>query len=318
LAPFQGAIQSHVLWGWILYAWKGEDMTCLRRAPLFIPGDSSRKIDKGLTLNADSIILDLEDGVAYSRKAEARQIVAQALQANDFGRSERLVRINSFDSDLGEEDLRETLAGRPDGFVLPKVETALTIQHASEKIGEYERSHGIQEGHTRLLASIETALGVINVREIASADSRLDALMFGAEDLASDLGAIRTRSGWEVFYAKSAVVTAASAYELQAIDSPSINLDDHESLIAEARQAAELGYSGKMAIHPAQLEALHTIFTPSPEAVAAAQRLLDAYEAHRASGKGVFILDGKLVELPMARAAQRIVIKMRAINNVPA
>lgn len=293
-------------------------MTRLRRAPLFIPGDSRRKIEKGLTLNADSIILDLEDGVAYSHKAEARQIVAQALQNYDFGRTERLVRINPFDSDLGEDDLLETLVGRPDGFVLPKVEAARTIQEVSEKIGKYEKSQGLPEGQTRLLASVETALGVMNVREIASADSRLDALMFGAEDLAGDIGAIRTRSGWEVFYAKSAVVTAASAYELEAIDSPSINLNDRDGLIVEARQAAELGYSGKMAIHPAQLEALHDIFTPSPDTVAAAQRLLDAYQAHQASGNGVFTLDGKLVELPMARAAQRIVRKMRAINNVPA
>lgn len=290
-------------------------MTRLRRAPLFIPGDSPRKIEKGLTLNADAIILELEDGVAYDRKAEARQMAAEALQSLDFGRTERLVRINALETGLAEADLEATLMGRPDGYVIPKVEGAATLQWISKTIRTWEQKQGWPIGEIKLLAIIETALGVMNLREVATADDRLDALMFGAEDLAGDIGAVRTPAGWEVFYAKSAVVTAAAAFGLEAIDTPFVNLKDPAGLAAEAQQALEMGYSGKMAIHPAQLETLHQVFTPSPEAVAAAQRLLKAYEEHQARGSGVFTLDGKMVDRPMVRTAQKILAKMRQINE---
>ncbi len=290
-------------------------MTRLRRAPLFIPGDSPRKIEKGLTVDADVIILELEDGVAYDRKAEARQMAAEALQSLDFGRTERLVRINALETGLAEADLEATLIGRPDGYVIPKVEGAATLQWVSKTIRTWEQKQGWPVGEIKLLAIIETALGVMNLREVATADDQLDALMFGAEDLAGDIGAIRTSAGWEVFYAKSAVVTAAAAFGLEAIDTPVINFKDSTGLAAEAQQALEMGYSGKMAIHPAQLETLHQVFTPSPEAVAAAQRLLEAYEEHQARGSGVFTLDGKMVDRPMVRAAQKILAKMRQINE---
>ena len=290
-------------------------MSRLRRAPLFIPGDSQRKIEKGLGLDADSIILELEDGVAYNRKKEARQIVTQVLQDMDFGRSERLVRINAFDSGLAESDLTATLIGQPDGYVIPKVESGAIIKAISQKISQFETEHNWPPGQIKLLAIVETALGVMNLRDIATADPRLEALMFGAEDLAGDIGAIRTGPGWEVFYAKSAVVTTAAAFGLEAIDTPYIHLKNPEGLAVEAQQAAELGYSGKMAIHPAQLTPLHTIFTPSPEAIAAAKRLLDAHEAHQASGSGVFTLDNKMVDMPMVRAAQKIIEKVKTIHD---
>jgi len=286
----------------------------LRRAPLFIPGDSPRKIEKGLTLKADAVILELEDGVADERKAEARQIVAKALQTLDFGPAERLVRINALETGLAEADLEATLVGRPDGYVIPKVETAAAVQWVSQTIRAWEQKEGWPSEGIRLLAIVETALGVMNLREIAAAGPRLEALLFGAEDLAGDIGAIRTPAGWEVFYAKSAVVTAAAAFGLEAIDTPFINLQDPTGLGVEARQALEMGYSGKLAIHPAQLETLRQIFTPSPEAVAAAQRLLEVYADHVARGSGVFILDGKMVDRPMVRAAQKILTKARQID----
>ncbi|MFQ5577543.1 MAG: HpcH/HpaI aldolase/citrate lyase family protein [Anaerolineae bacterium] len=290
-------------------------MTRLRRAPLFIPADSPRKIEKGLTLDADAIILELEDGVAVSRKTEARQIAAHALQTYNFGRAERLVRINASGTGLTDDDLAATLPARPDGYIIPKVDSAQTIRAIDQKIGQFEATQNWPAGQIKLLALVETAQGVLNLPHIAAAAARLDALILGAEDLAADIGAVRTRAGWETFYAKSALVIAAAAFGLDAIDTPCLSLQDPERLRAEARQAAELGYCGKLAIHPAQLEPLHQIFTPAPDAVSAARRLLNAFDAHQHSGRGVFTLDGKMVDMPLIRAAQKIIQKIEAIND---
>ena len=291
-------------------------MTRLRRAPLFVPGDSPRKIEKSLTLPADAIILELEDGVAFNRKVEARQTVAETLQTLDFGPSERLVRINALQTGLAEADLEATITGRPDGYIIPKVETARSLTWIDQRLNTVEQERGWPAGSIRLLALIETPLAVMNLPEIATATPRLDALLFGAEDLAGSMGAVRTKAAWEGFYAKSAVVTAAAAYGLEAIDTPYVDLADLDGLAAEAQRALEMGYSGKLAIHPAQLETLHHIFTPSPEAVAAAQRLLDAYETQAAKGSGAFVLDGRMVDRPMVQAAQKILDKMAQIETI--
>ena len=286
-------------------------MTRLRRSLLFTPGDSHRKIKKGLTTDADCVILELEDGVAFSRKEEARQIVADALTTLDFGHTERLVRINARDTGLAEADLAATLEGRPDGYLIPKVDSPDTIQWVSNLIAEKENQQGWPSGEIKVMAIIESALAVMNLREIANADTRLVALMFGAEDLAGDMGATRTAAGWEGFYAKSAVVTAAAAYGLDAIDTPHINIRDTSDLAAAAQQSLEMGYSGKLAIHPNQIETINQIFTPSAEAIAAAERLLKAYDDQAASGQGAFTLDGKMVDMPMVRTANKIMEKAR-------
>ncbi|HEX9924505.1 MAG TPA: CoA ester lyase, partial [Anaerolineae bacterium] len=200
----------------------------------------------------------------------------------------------------------------PDGYVIPKVETAKQIQLVEHRLDEAERRHGWPDGSIRLLALIETALGVLNLAEIAQASPRLEALMFGAEDLAGDLGAQRTRAGWEVFYARSAVVTAAAAFGLQAIDMVFVDLQDLEGLAAEATLARQLGYEGKMAIHPRQVEVLNRVFAPSPAEIERAQRLVKAHAAHQAAGAGAFELDGKMVDLPVVRMAERVLEKARA------
>ena len=289
-------------------------MPRIRRAPLFIPADDPKKIKKGLTLNADAVILELEDGVAYSQKAEARQNIVDALTTLNFGRSERLVRINAVTTELAETDIETTMIGQPDGYMVPKVDSAETLKWVSEQITAWENKHGWPEGEIKLLAIIESALGVMNLREIATADPRLEALIFGAEDLAGDMGAIRTDAGWEGFYARSAVVTAAAAFGLEAIDTPHVTIKDSTGLTTQAQRALELGYSGKLAIHPAQLEPIHHIFTPTPERIAAAKRLLQAFNNHKAQGKGVFTLDGKMVDMPMVRAAQKIIDKAQQIG----
>lgn len=283
----------------------------LRRSVLFMPGDSMRKIQKATQLDADSIVMDLEDGVALNNKASARETIAEALRTLDFGRRERLVRVNPPDSGFLDDDIAATAPARPDGFVIPKTETAEDVQTVSQKLAAVEAAHGWPDGSLRLVAVVETALGVMNLREIAQADARLDALMFGAEDLAGDIGAVRTRAGWEVFFARSAVVTAAAAYGLQAIDMIFVDFQNLDGLAEECRTARQMGYVGKMAIHPKQVEIINREFSPTPAEIDRAQRLVAAHRAHQQSGRGAFAFEGKMVDMPVIRAAEHVLARAR-------
>ncbi len=287
-------------------------MIDIRRSMLFMPGDSMRKISKAAQLDVDSIVMDLEDSVTLEQKTEARQTVSEALNTLDFGRSERLVRLNHESTGLLSADFRGTIDARPDGYVLPKVESALQIQYVDQLLTGAEQSRKWEVGQIRLFAIIETALGIMNVKEIAQASPRIAALMFGAEDLAGDMGVSRTPAGGEVFYARSAVVTAAAAYKLQALDMVLIDLADLDRLAEESTVARQMGYEGKMAIHPRQVEVINRIFAPSAEEIKQAQRLLRAYKEQQQAGSGVFTLDGKMVDMPMVRMAERVLDKAAA------
>lgn len=288
-----------------------------RRALLYTPGDDLRKIRKAASLNVDTICLDMEDGVALNHKLEARQTIVEAMHTLDFGRSEKLVRINAIGSGLEAEDLQAALTHRPDGIVVPKIEHASQVQWVSEQISQAEMHSNWPVGGISLLVGVETAFGIINLREIASADSRLEAIIFGAEDLAGDIGALRSQDAWEVFYARSAVVLHAAAYGLQAIDMVYIDFQDSEGLSREALQAAQMGYAGKQIIHPNQVESVQQAFTPSDEVIAHALRLVEAFHAHQAAGAGAFALDGKMIDMPLLKAAQRQLDRARAAGKIP-
>lgn len=284
----------------------------LRRALLFMPGDAMPKIAKAVSLGVDSIVMDLEDGVALNQKAAARQTIVEALHTLDFGRSERLIRINPMGSEFAEADLRATIGARPDGYVLPKADFAEQVQAVAEFLTLEERARGWPAGSVRLLPIVETALGVVNVRETAGADDRVDALLFGAEDLAGDMGMQRTPEGWEVLYARSAVVTTAKAYRRQAIDIVYFDLQDLTGFEVECRFGRQLGYDGKMVIHPRQVEIAQRIFAPSPEEIERALRIVRAYAEAQAAGVGAFALDGRMVDMPVVRMAENTLHRARA------
>ncbi|MCU0474775.1 MAG: CoA ester lyase [Anaerolineae bacterium] len=288
--------------------------SAIRRALLFMPGDDRKKIEKASSLGVDSVIMDLEDGVALNNKPAARETVAHALREVSFGRSERLVRLNPTSQiDWCEEDFDHTIAGRPDGYVLPKVESAADIATVDGWLTTAEQVHGWPHGSIALIAIVETALGVVNLREIAGAAKRLQALAFGAEDLAGDMGATRTLEGWEGFYARSAVVTYAKAFGLQALDTPFIDVKADESLLVnDAERAMQMGYTGKLAIHPRQILPLQQVFTPTAAQIDRARRLIAEHDAQQAAGVGVFTFEGKMVDMPMIRAAQSVLSRARA------
>ncbi len=278
-----------------------------RRCLLFMPGDDLKKIQKGISLGVDSIVMDLEDGVALNRKAEARTTIANALRDLDFGRSERMVRLNPIGSGFESDDLAAVLPYAPDSFMLPKVDRADQVQWLDRQLAGT---------NIRLLPIFETARGIVNLKEIAAASDRIEALIFGAEDLAGDIGATRTSAGWEILYARSAVVTHAAAFGLQAIDTLCIDFTDEAALMTDARFGVQLGFSGKLAIHPKQVNVIQAIFTPSDEQIAKARRLIQAHDEQQAHGVGAFAFEGKMIDRPTIRAAQQVLAKAQAAGKI--
>jgi citrate lyase beta subunit len=281
-----------------------------------MPGDDRRKIEKSTTLSLDCICMDMEDGVAITRKTEARAVIAAAMKELDFGSSERCIRINSVGSGFEKFDLAAAVATNPDAIVVPKVESAAQVKSISDYIELYEVSAKMPVGTIRMLVGVETAKGILNLKEIAESDKRLEAIIFGAEDYAASIGATRTREGTEVLYARSAVVTACAANELQAIDMVYIDFRDVEGLRREAEEGARLGFSGKQIIHPNQVAAVQEAFTPSEEAIEYAQRVVRAFSASQKEGKGAFALDGKMIDMPLLKNAQKVLDRAQAAGMV--
>jgi citrate lyase beta subunit len=282
---------------------------------MYMPGDDLHKIQKAIGLGVDCICMDIEDGVAANRKQQARETILGALQSEEFGRSERLVRINPVGSGMEAGDLAAVLPGRPDGIVIPKVREAAQIEWVSAQLAQAERERGWPEGSIVLVALIETARAIVNLAQIAGADPRLQALIFGAEDLAGDIGAVRTVPGWEIFYARSAVVTYAAAFGLQAIDMVYMDIHNLEGLRAEARQGAQMAYTGKQIIHPNQVAPVQEAFTPSDAAIAQARRVVEEAARHQQSGAGAFALDGMMVDAPVVKTAQWVLDRARAAGK---
>lgn len=288
----------------------------VRRALLYMPGDDMHKIQKSTTLGVDSICMDMEDGVASNRKSKARETIAKALQTLNFGNSEKLIRINPIGSGLENEDIHAVLPLRPDGIVVPKVESADHVLWVNEQITAEEHKRGWPPGAIILIVLVETARGIVNLPQIVTSSPRLQALIFGAEDLAGDIGAIRTPEGWEVFYARSAVVTYAAAYNLQAIDIVFVDFHNTEGLVKESLEGARLGYTGKQVIHPNQVGPVQQTFTPGDQAIAEAIRIMKAYEEHQSEGFGAFALDGKMVDAPVVKTARRVLAKAVAAGKI--
>jgi citrate lyase beta subunit len=289
-----------------------------RRALLYMPGDDMHKIRKAATLGVDCVCLDMEDGVAQNRKADARKTIVEALGSLNFGGSERLARINPVGSGLEEDDLLAVLPSRPDGIVVPKVEQAGQVRWVCAQIEKAEGLSKLERESIGLIVIIETARGIVNLAQIASADPRLKALIFGAEDFAGDMGAVRTPEAWEVFYARSAVVTHAAAFDLQAIDMVYVDFKDMEGLRQEARRAVQMGFAGKQIIHPNQVVPVQQAFTPSDEEIRHAQRIMDAFAEHQQAGRGAFALDGKMIDAPILKTAQRVLARAHAAGKTQA
>jgi len=279
-----------------------------------MPGDNWKMITKSITLGVDSICMDMVDGAALNKKAEARATIARALQELDFGTSEKLARINSVGSGWESDDIEAVLPHHPDGIVIPKVESVEQVEWASRIIEDAELKNGWRVNSIRILIGVETAKGILNLKEIA-AHPRLDAVIFGGEDFAASIGATRTKDAIELLYARQAVIVACAANDLQPIDIVTIDYKDLEALKAEAEFGARLGFSGKQVIHPNQVQITQAAFTPSDEVIAHARRIVETFEASQKEGKGAYSLDGKMIDMPLLRHAEKVLARAKAAGR---
>ena len=269
-----------------------------RRSFIFVPGLRPEMYPKALKSGVDMVCVELEDGIAPKDKSEARR-AALALfetpQADD--NVERILRINSVRERFGIEDLSAILNSKspPPAIMMPKVRTADEVVLVDQLLGEAQHL-------TRIHVIIETNEGLEAAHEIARASTRIDALFFGAIDMAPEL---RCDLSWEnLLYARSRVVHAAASAGLDVIDVPHLDLDDMEGMRIAAEQARALGFAGKGSIHPKQIPILNEVFTPSPEKIARARRVIAEFEA---ADTGLVVIDGKLIEKPALREMYRIV-----------
>lgn len=277
------------------------------RSAMFVPGHRQRMIDKALGLNMDVALLDLEDGVPPDEKDTARKLVGEALGRQPGG-PHRFVRINAVGTNRMEADLEAVVRPGLEGLVLPKVEQPDEVLLVDSILTREEPRVGLHQGQVRLIASIESARGLLNAPAIASSCSRLIGLMFGAEDYSLDLGmpTVRVGEARELIYARSAVVVAATSARIFSIDGVWPDIHDHEGLRRDAVQARRLGFTGKSLIHPGQIDIINEVFCPSPEDVEYALRVVEAFERAQAAGEGAIAFGGQLIDLPIVERARRV------------
>ncbi len=273
------------------------------RTLLFVPGNEQKMMEQARTVNADAVILDLEDGVPVGEKEAARATVRRALEEGDYG-PQVILRVNGFATGLTEADLKGAFGPGVTGICLPRAEGLADTLRLAPLITEVEQIHGREAGTVSIVAMIETARGVLHAFELAEGCQRVRALCLGGEDLAGDLGAVRTQAGEELAHVRRQLVLSARATAVWAIDTIWTDLNDIEGLRAEARRARELGYSGKLIIHPDQVVPVHEAFTPTAKEVAHARRVVEAFDAASKRGDGVIALDGRLVHAPVVARAR--------------
>jgi len=285
----------------------------MMRSLLFVPGDSERKMLKATTSGADALILDLEDSVSISRKAEARNTVSAFLTETERGADTPflVVRINALDSGLSDDDLAAVVSAAPDAILLPKAGSGADIQDLGTRIAVHEAETGLEDGKIRIHALMtETAGGMLAAGSFAAKSQRLSALAWGAEDLAADIGASSNKDENGVYtdvfrLARSLAILAAANSRVDAIDTVFTDFRDLDGLHAECRAAVRDGFSGKMAIHPDQVAVINRAFTPPSEDVERAVRIMALFAA-AGPDAGVLSLDGKMIDRPHLRQAERV------------
>uniref|UniRef100_A0A8D2Q1P5 Citramalyl-CoA lyase, mitochondrial n=1 Tax=Varanus komodoensis TaxID=61221 RepID=A0A8D2Q1P5_VARKO len=295
-----------------------------RRAVLYVPADDERKIQKIPSLHVDCAVLDCEDGVALTRKAEARIKTVKALEEFDFGQAEKCVRINSVSSGLAEEDMKVILNSNilPTSLMLPKVESVEEIRWFAEKFACHLKGRTLVEP-MRFIPFVETAMGLLNFKAVCEETQmlgpkvglHLDAVVFGGEDFRASIGSTSSKDTHDILYVRQKIIVTAKAFGLQAIDLVYIDFQDEEGLCKQSREGALMGFTGKQVIHPNQVAVVQEQFSPSSEKIKWAQELIEAFEQHQRIGKGAFTFRGSMIDMPLLKQARNIVTLATAIKK---
>lgn len=272
-----------------------------RRSVLYMPGSNARALEKAKTLPADSLVLDLEDAVAPAAKAEARKLVVDAVAGGGYGRRELAIRINALDTEWGEDDLVAVAGSRAHAVCLPKVESAEQVRTVAAALDNLR-----VPAEMAIWAMLETPRGILNANAIAGAHPRLNVLVMGTSDLAKDLRVPHTPDRLGLLASLGAGVLAARAHGLDILDGVHLDIADSDGFRDICAQGRKLGFDGKTLIHPSQIDGANAAFGPGANAIEVAQRTLAAWDEAQRAGKGVALLDGKLVENLHAEEARRV------------
>ncbi|TWD89641.1 citrate lyase subunit beta/citryl-CoA lyase [Neobacillus bataviensis] len=287
----------------------------LRRSMLYVPGNNPSMIRDAHIYGSDAIMFDLEDSVSLNEKDAARNLVYEALRTCDYGRTEIVVRVNGLNTPFGRGDFEAMVRAKPDAIRLPKTETPEDVKEADELITQIEKEIGMEQGTIKLMAAIESSLGIINAYTIATASSRLIGIAIGAEDFVTDLKTTRSKEGIELLTARSQVLFAARAAGIDALDTVFSDVNDEEAFIREVKLIKQLGFDGKSLINPSQINILHHIFTPTEDEIKSSIRVIKAAKDAENRGLGVISLDGKMVDKPIIDRAYRVLELTEAVNR---
>jgi citrate lyase subunit beta / citryl-CoA lyase len=287
------------------------------RSFLFVPGDSERKQSKAMDTGADALILDLEDSVAPSRKAAAREMTRAFLTAHVSNKSRPylLVRINCLETPYWADDLAGVMAGKPDAILLPKPRNGEDVQRLSVALDHAEAKAGATVGATRIIViATEVPMSVLNMPSYIDCSTRLDGVTWGAEDLGAEIGAAANRrpdGSWTSPFqlARDLTLFTATAAKVQPIDTVFVNFRDSVGLERECMEAARDGFTGKMAIHPDQVAVINAAFTPSKTEIARAEQILALFAAN--PGSGALSMDGQMIDIPHFRHAERTIARAK-------
>lgn len=284
----------------------------LKRTSLYVGGSSPGKMLEARFYHEDCVVYDLEDSVAANAKDAARFLVYEAVRYHRPPDKYVLIRVNGLYSQELPEDLEMAVRARPDALRIPKVEHAEEVQRIDREITRIEQAAGIPVGQTELWCNIESAMGAVHAREIATASPRVVALALGAEDYSASMGATRSKAGYEIFYARMQVLEACRLAGISAQDAVFSDFRDSEGLAEDLKMTKGLGFDGKTVIHPSQIDPVNAAFTPSAKEIRNALRIVEALEEGVKNHTGVVVVDGSMVDKPVEIRARTVLEQAKA------
>src|SRR5690625_1157175 len=286
----------------------------IRRSLLYVPGHSEKMIDKALNLNADSIILDLEDAVSPNEKTAARMLVKESIQKFKEKKKEIIIRINDVKTKDGVLDIEAIVEEKPNAIIVPKADEE-AIQVTDILLNATEMRYNVSKKSIEIIPLLETSYSIVHTYKILDSSHRITAVQFGAEDLTKEIGIDRTDKGMEITYARSGIVHEAVARDIDILDTPFTNIDDNDGLIYDTKNAKQIGFTGKTCIHPNQIETVNAVFTPDAKEVKKARELIKVFDEAVNNGSGVCTFEGKMIDNPIAERARKLVEKADLIRK---